>query len=161
MHANDTRRVVVGVDGSPRTVAALRWAATEALRRDAELHAVLAYGDACRPASYAPVVAAATPQECVRRAGERLAGAVLSAFGGSPPVPVRELVDEREPVPALLDHARGADLLVLATRGAGPDSPGSITMSCLRQPPCAVVVLPDAVTEPATLPDRTGAATGR
>jgi nucleotide-binding universal stress UspA family protein len=151
-----TRRVVVGVDGSPRTVAALRWAATEALRRDAELHAVLAWGDTYRPASYAPVTDAGTPAECARRAGERLAEAVRAAFGAAPPVPVHELVDERAPVPALLGHARDADLLVLATRGAAGNGPGSITMACLRQPPCAVVVLPDAVTAP-TGPTPTGA----
>src|SRR5918993_2688636 len=105
MHAQSTHRVVVGVDGSPRTVAALRWAASEALRREAELYAVLAWGDTCRLASYAPVTDPATPAECAHRAGERLAAAVRAAFGTSPPVPVREVVDERAPVPALLGHA--------------------------------------------------------
>jgi nucleotide-binding universal stress UspA family protein len=143
MHPDRPRRVVVGVDGTPRTVTALRWAATEALRRDAELHAVLAWGDTPRPASYAPVSASSDPAECARRAQDTLSGTVREAFGGSPPVPVHEVVDDRAPVPALLDHARGADLLVLATRSASPAAgPGSVAISCLRQPPCPVVVLP-------------------
>ena len=148
MHPENPRRVVVGVDGTPRTVAALRWAAAEAMRRDAELHAVHAWGNALRPASYAPVADRGTPDECARRAAARLAETVRAAFGASPPVPVRELVDDRAVVPALLDHARDAELLVVATRSGaaggrpGESGPGSTTLSCLRQAPCPVVVLP-------------------
>jgi len=145
MHPQTTRRVVVGVDGTARTIAALRWAATEALRRDAELHAVHAWGSALRPASYAPVTDRSTPDECARRAAARLAETVSAAFGASPPVPVREVVDDRAPVPALLDHGRGAELLVIATRVSGApveSGPGSTALSCLRQAPCPVVVLP-------------------
>jgi len=143
-----TRHVVVGVDGTPRTVAALRWAATEAARRDAELHAVHAWDSGMRPASYAPVTDRSTPDECARRAAARLAETVHAAFGASPPVPVREVVDDRSVVPALLDHSRDAELLVLATRVPAADGPpgefgpGSTTLSCLRQAACPVVVLP-------------------
>jgi nucleotide-binding universal stress UspA family protein len=148
MQGQSVRRVVVGVDGTPRTVAALRWAATEALRRDAEVYAVHAWGDAVRPASYAPVVADSGPDECARRAAARLADSVLAAFGGAPPVPIHQVVDARAPVPALLDHGREADLLVVATRVGGGTSggsgPGSTAMSCLRHAPCPVVVLPTA-----------------
>ena len=142
MHAERPRRVVVGVDGTPRTVTALRWAASEALRRDAELHAVLACGDAPRRASYAPVSAASDPVECARLGEEKLAAAVAAAIGGTPPVPVSTVVDGRAPVPALLDHAKDAELLVLAVRPAA--GPGSVAISCLRQPPCPVVALPAA-----------------
>jgi nucleotide-binding universal stress UspA family protein len=149
MHPQTARRVVVGVDGTPGTIAALRWAATEALRRDAELYAVHAWGSATRPASYAPVTGRSSPDESARRAAGRLAEAVRTAFGALPPVPVREVVDDRAAVPALLDHAREAELLVLATRAAGTgpsgpagSGPGPTTLSCLRQAPCPVVVLP-------------------
>ena len=146
MHPEKPRRVVVGVDGTARTVAALRWAATEAMRRDAELYAVHAWGSVLRPASYAPVADRSTPEECARRAAARLAETVRAAFGAMPPVSVREVVDDRAVVPALLDHARDAELLVVATRAGGgrpgESGPGSTTLSCLRQAPCPVVVLP-------------------
>jgi len=161
MHPDNRRRVVVGVDGTARTVAALRWAATEALRRDADLYAVHAWGDAPRPASYAPVADRSTPDECARAAAARLAETVRAAFGATPPVPVREVVDDRAVVPALLDHARAAELLVVATRSGGDrpgeSGPGSTTLSCLRQAPCPVVVLP---TE-AGRPQRVGAGAAR
>ncbi|HST65673.1 MAG TPA: universal stress protein [Mycobacteriales bacterium] len=146
MHPQTTRRVVVGVDGAPRTVAALRWAASEAMQRDAELVAVHAWGTVLRPASYAPVNDCADPDESARQAKALLSTALRQAFGTAPPVPVREVVDDRSVVPALLSQARRAELLVIATRA--PDGrpfeagPGSTTLSCLRQAPCPVVILP-------------------
>jgi nucleotide-binding universal stress UspA family protein len=146
MHLRTTRTIVVGVDGAPRTVAALRWAASEALRRDAEVVAVHAWDNVLRPATYAPVSDCTDPDESAERAANLLTGAVRTAFGGAPPVPVRPVVDDRAVVPALLSQARRAELLVVATRA--PDGrpfdtgPGSTTLSCLRQAPCPVVVLP-------------------
>jgi nucleotide-binding universal stress UspA family protein len=149
MHPQTTRAIVVGVDGAARTVAALRWAASEALRRDVGVVAVHAWGSLMRPASYAPVVDCADPDESARRAAELLATSVRTAFGSTPPVPVSEVVDDRAVVPALLSQARRGELLVLATRapdapGGRPfdSGPGSTTLSCLRQAPCPVVVLP-------------------
>jgi nucleotide-binding universal stress UspA family protein len=148
MHPRTIGKIVVGVDGAPRTIAALRWAASEALRRDAEIVAVHAWGTVLRPASYAPVGDCADPDESARRAAGLLARAVRTAFGDTAPVPVRELVDDRAVVPALLSQARRAELLVVATRasdvpgGRFDSGPGSTTLSCLRQAPCPVVVLP-------------------
>jgi nucleotide-binding universal stress UspA family protein len=162
MHPQTTHRVVVGVDGAPRTIAALRWAASEALRRDAELVAVHAWGTVLRPASYAPVNDCADPDESERQARALLSAALRQAFGTTPPVPVREVVDDRAVVPALLSQARRAELLVIATRAAAAPSgrpfetgPGPTTLSCLRQAPCPVVVLPtvgDRVWAPVSRP---------
>src|SRR5437763_17069938 len=44
---SDVRRIVVGVDGSAESVAALRWACREASLRAAEVLAVLALESAC------------------------------------------------------------------------------------------------------------------
>lgn len=148
MDPQTAHRVVVGVDGTPRTIAALRWAASEALRRDAELVAVHAWGSRVRPASYAPVGASATPEENAAQAAEVLAAAVRGAFGDDAPVRVRCVVDEHAVVPALLEHARDAELLVLASRAptadgrGGESGPGPIALSCLRQSSCPVVLLP-------------------
>jgi nucleotide-binding universal stress UspA family protein len=145
MHPRTTGRIVVGVDGAPRTIAALRWAASEALRRDAEVVAVHAWGSIPRHASYAPVTDCTDPDESARQAADLLSAAVRRAFGDAPPVPVRELVDDRAVVPALLSQARRAELLVVATRapdGRFDSGPGATTLSCLRQAPCPVVMLP-------------------
>jgi nucleotide-binding universal stress UspA family protein len=137
--------VVVGVDAREQAVPALRWAAFEALQRDTDLVAVHAFGAPWQSAPYAPAHESPSPDSAAQRAAGRLAGCVLAAFGGHPPVPVREVCDSRRPVPALLDHGKGAALLVL---GARPDPVrggamlGPIARDCLRHAPCPVVLLP-------------------
>jgi nucleotide-binding universal stress UspA family protein len=147
--------VVVGVDGTERSVDALRCAAVEAGRRGCHLLAVLAFGDAPLTAPYAPVPAlcAADPPAS---AAERLDLVVRAAFGGLPPVPVRAVCDPRPPVPALLTHAAGADLLVLATSpepdrptGRGSYTTGSTALDCVRHAPCPVLLLPVPHRQPA------------
>jgi nucleotide-binding universal stress UspA family protein len=136
--------VVVGVDGTPHSVPALRWAAEEALRRFTEVVAV----HACVPpppvASYAPVPPPAPDlDEQVEIETEHLAELVRAALGVEPAVPVRQLCEPASPVRALLSHAEGASLLVLATgidlatgSGVGPTA-----LACVRHAPCPVVIL--------------------
>jgi nucleotide-binding universal stress UspA family protein len=63
-HRSHTGRIVVGVDGSPESERALRWAAEQARMTDRELHAVISwhvpvdYGSPCAPKSTGPHTAA-------------------------------------------------------------------------------------------------------
>jgi nucleotide-binding universal stress UspA family protein len=147
------RRIVVGVDGSAESVAALRWACREASLRAAEVHAVLALESGCHQvASYA----VPTP----RRSGgswgaarEVLRRSVGEASGLFPGVSVRTEITEGLAARVLLDHAREADMLVLGRSSYGPDpsrGAGPVIRACLRAAPCPVVII--AVTE-AAAPD--------
>jgi len=139
------RPVVVGVDGTEQSVAALRWAAFEALQRDAELVAVHAFGSPWQSAPYAPAQVTLPPDSAAGCAVASLDRCVHQAFGDHPPVPVRKVCDSRRPVPALLDHGKGAALLVLSARPdpvRGGASLGPIARDCLRNAPCPVVLLP-------------------
>ena len=137
--------VVVGVDGTPRSIRALRWAAEEAQRRHTDVVAV----HACEPptpvASYAPVhPPLPDPDRRVAEEAEHLACLVRDALGPEPAVAVRMVCEPTSPVRALLTHAAGASLLVLATSvdlttGIGV---GSTALACVRHAPCPVVVLP-------------------
>jgi nucleotide-binding universal stress UspA family protein len=156
---------VVGVDGSERSVEALRWGAAEAARLGQPLVAVLACGAARLTAPYAPV-GACWPVDTRSAAEDRLADVVDAAFGGAPPVPVRQVCDPRPPVPALLGHGAGAALLVLATSpgpqvqnaavirpdASGP--PGSTALALVRHAPCPIVLLP--VDRHPGVPDQAG-----
>lgn len=145
-------RVVVGVDGSDRSVAVLRWAAYEALRLDAMLVAVHAYGSRVHRAPYAPVHVSLAPGSAAARAIRRVEDCVCAAFDGHPPVPVQIVCDNRQPVPALLDYATAAVMLVLGGRGTVP---GPTARDCLRAAGCPVVLLPAAAT-PGDVPAVTG-----
>ena len=72
----------------------------------------------------------------------RLTADVAAVLGPAPVVNVDVRVAEGLAARVLLDHAVGADLLVLgsATRCA-PDGIGPVARACLRHAPCPVVVV--------------------
>jgi nucleotide-binding universal stress UspA family protein len=143
------RRIVVGVDGSAESVAALRWACREASLRAAEVHAVLALESACHQvASYA----VPTPRHSTGSWGA--ARAVLRRSVNEtarlfPGVTVRTDITEGLAARVLLDHAQEADMLVLGRASHGPDpyrGAGPVIRACLRSAPCPVVVIGSAAT---------------
>jgi nucleotide-binding universal stress UspA family protein len=145
----DVRRIVVGVDGSPESVAALRWACREASLRAAEVHAVLALESACHQvASYA----VPTPRRTSGSWGaarEVLRRSVAETASLYPGVTVRTEITEGLAARVLLDHARDADMLVLGRTSHGPDSyrgAGPVIRVCLRAAPCPVVIIGSAAT---------------
>ncbi|WP_131744739.1 universal stress protein [Frankia sp. Cppng1_Ct_nod] len=131
-----TGRIVVGVDGSATSVAALRWAAEEAGRRDASLLAVAAYR---QELPILPPFGAVT--DAARTARDTLSRAIRDAGVRN----VETLVVEGAPATRLLQLTRDADLLVVATHGhsrAGAALLGSVSMQCVGRAACPVVVVP-------------------
>jgi nucleotide-binding universal stress UspA family protein len=125
-------RIVVGVDGSPGSLAALRWAAAEAGRRMAALRIVSAWEDpdrdpACRACPPAASLAAAVVQDALD---------LVVCLDGRPGS-VSCVVPEGEPGKVLVEQARDGEMLIL---GAGADAgPGSTLRYCLRYAPCPLV----------------------
>ena len=138
------RRVVVGVDGSAESVAALMWACREASLRDADVHAVLAVEVTChRVASYA-APRHTELQNSWGAARDVLRRAVADAADRFPGTNVRAEVTEGLAARVLLDRSADADMLVLGRtrhgsehhRGAGP-----VIRACLKSAACPVVVI--------------------
>jgi nucleotide-binding universal stress UspA family protein len=150
------RRVVVGVDGSVESVAALRWACREASLRGAEVHAVHVREEHCHSlASYA--VPALSTAEDVSIDVDDFVRSVKAGQALGVEVHVEEVDGLAARV--LLDRCAGADMLVLGTSGDVPGalrSAGPVIRACLRRAPCPVVVIsaaqdPMQTREPATL----------
>ncbi|MGW7406694.1 universal stress protein [Streptomyces sp. NPDC054833] len=152
--ASATARVVVGVSGSLGSITALRWAATEAGRRDAELWPVLAWvppgGElaARRSPSSALLV-----DEWQRLAGQRLVSVLDEVFGDAGPgLPTRALVIRGTPGPALVETAsREDDVLVVGAgrRGHRPRAfSGWVSRYCLTHATCPVIAFPPSPLEP-------------
>lgn len=149
-------RIVVGVDGSAGSLAALRFALEEARLRGATLHAVLAWRLPLYEGVPGPFVVelpagTAPPLEEARAALQREAERVLDeavregAGGAGPGVEIRREAVEAAPAEALLEAARGADLLVVGSRGHGGFAGlllGSVGLRCARQAPCPVAIVP-------------------
>ena len=137
-------RIVVGVDGSPSSKAALAWAVRQAALTGAKVDAVHAWHN---PVSYsygygyAMVLPVPDLEKFARHALDEAIAAVADL---APGVEIRPVVVEDNPAQALLDAAKGADLLGVGSRGHGGFTEallGSVGQHCVHHADCPVVVI--------------------
>ncbi|RSM91450.1 universal stress protein [Kibdelosporangium aridum] len=140
-HTSDTGPVVVGIDGSPISEEALAFAFDAADARGVPLVAVHVWNDRALEDAVAPLVDwdAVEAEEQVLLA-ERLAG-----WGEKyPDVAVRRVVVRDRPAHALIEHATGAQLVVVGSHGRGSAAGlvlGSVSHALLHHSPCPVAVV--------------------
>jgi nucleotide-binding universal stress UspA family protein len=143
-------RIIVGVDGSPQSRAALEWAVGEALLRDGQVDAVLAYGSGLAWIDVGSDSEALIVARSAERAKESLHDAIdAAALPDDGRTRVRPLVVEGDPAQVLVELAEHADLLVVGTRGRGGFAGlllGSVSQRCAERSPCPVVVVPTSPT---------------
>ncbi|MGW7681587.1 universal stress protein [Kribbella sp. NPDC054772] len=139
-----TKYVLVGVDGSPESRLALRWAVGAAEQRNLPVRVVRAYQSDFGPWPAAGMSGYAPPEmpvdefqfeldEALQYARERLGEDAAS--GWLAPV---------DPSHALLKEAVGADLVVVGTRSRSKMSAavlGSVAIAVASKAPCPVVVV--------------------
>ncbi|WP_405905344.1 MULTISPECIES: universal stress protein [unclassified Streptomyces] len=146
--------IVVGVDGSEASMAALRWAAQQAPALRADVVAVHAWEpSASGIAPYAPVSARPTAAEERDHAAQLLASTIRAVFGPRIDSSVRAVLAEGPPARVLLQHARGALMLALGRKAHGEyELPpiGTVGRECLRHATIPVVAVP-AANPPASL----------
>ncbi|MGY0006832.1 universal stress protein [Micromonospora sp. I033] len=136
--------VVVGVDGSSLSRAAVEFAAEEAAVRGARLHAVHAY---THPASSGPGDIQPLVYEEGQLRGEEdrvLADSLDGLAERRPEVPVTREVVHARPVAALTEASRGAQLVVVGRRGRGELTGlllGSVSQGVLHHADCPVAVV--------------------
>jgi len=131
--------VVVGVDGSHQSRAALEWAARYARLVGAQLRAVTAWQRESG-FGYFPEGERGLEHEARRV----LVHAVDRVLGDEHDVDLELLVVRGNPTTVLLDASRGALLLVVGDRGYGGFAGlllGSVGENCLRHARCSVVVV--------------------
>ncbi|HET9139924.1 universal stress protein [Actinophytocola sp.] len=133
--------VVVGVDGSPAGEAAIALAFEEAALRGSGLVAVHAWTDAVFPdGSFYPDLDWAAQTE---RATEVLAERLAGWQERYPEVAVHRVIEHDRPARALRDAAKGAQLLVVGSRGRGGLTGlalGSVSQAMIHHAPCPVLV---------------------
>lgn len=129
------RRIVVGFDGSEGALLALDWAAAEAGRTDSVLEVHAAY-----PAGYSFVTSAEVREEMGRLAGH----GVDHVHEVAPNVVTKAVGSDASPVATLVEASKGADLLVIGSRGLGGFRGlllGSVSHKCAMHAHCPVVVV--------------------
>jgi nucleotide-binding universal stress UspA family protein len=135
-------RIVVGVDSSDASKAALAWAVRQAALTGATVDAVTAWQvPAIFGNNYAMTPDISELDQGVRQG---LAEAVTAAAKLAPEVEIRPLIVQDNAATALLDAAKEADLLVVGSRGHGGFTEallGSVGQHCVHHARCPVVVV--------------------
>ncbi|TLS45295.1 universal stress protein [Streptomyces montanus] len=126
-----TRPITVGVDGSAESLAAVHWAAREAVRRGRSLRLVHAW-ETADAGEHAPKALDAL-RETAHELAER-----------HPSVPVSTERLDAAPVPSLVAEAADAETLVLGSRGHGAIVGfllGSVGQQVVAESACPVVLV--------------------
>jgi len=137
-----TPRIVVGVDGSDNSIRALAWAAEEARLRHAELEVVHAAG-------YGPwydpdLLITQSEIDAWLTAGAKVIEAALQQVPGLDGLRIRRETPADLAARALIAASKGADLLVVGSRGHGGFTGlllGSVSNACVHHAACPVVVV--------------------
>ena len=133
-------RIVVGVDGSEPSKAALRWAARLAPAIGATIEAVIAWEF---PTNFGWAVEAGDWRP--DRDAETILNETLDgAFGSARPDGLVGTVREGRTASVLLEAARGAEMLIIGSRGHGGFTGlllGSVSAECAEHASCPVLVV--------------------
>jgi nucleotide-binding universal stress UspA family protein len=133
-----SKRIVVGVDGSEHGNTALRWAVGEAVIHGAEIVAVFAW--------QMPLIGipGAFDRDEMERLCQVFVEEAVAAVIDVPPVPITKLVAQGDVSASLIEAARGAEMLVLGSRGRGGFAGlklGSVSQECAQWAACPVVIV--------------------
>ena len=142
--AEPTHRVVVGVDGSPSSYAALRWAARYAQNVGGVVEAVHAWETPSEVGWSGPAI---DPDFDLAQARERFAAELHAVFPDERPPGLRERLVEGDPSEVLIRASEEAELLVVGRRGRGGFARamlGSVSQRCAQHAACPVVVVRQA-----------------
>lgn len=136
--------LLVGVDGSDSSIAALQQAAELAVALDCPLEAVMTwdftYGYDPRFAEWSPD-AGAYPQSEAEKA---LTAAIAEAFPDEPPLPIAATVRRGPAAEVLIHESERARMLVLGRRGHGGFVGlllGSVSTACSAHAQCPVMII--------------------
>lgn len=148
--------IVVGIDGSEGSEAALHFALEEARLRRATLRVVHAYVLPLSEVAPDPFLLEfpsvpgpeleAVAEDLARGATSLIDAALERVLGGSEAgVVIERIAVEGSPSASLIDEADGADLLVVGSRGHGRMHGlllGSVSQQCVSHSPCPVAIVP-------------------
>jgi len=143
-HNGTAPRIVAGVDGSPSSLAALRWAVRQAEFTGATVDAVIAWHYPVLAVPIGPAPAAMLDTADFEKGADETVSDAISAAVGTSRVRVSAQVKEGNAAQVLLDAAAGADLLVVGSRGHAGFAEallGSVSQHCVHHASCAVVIV--------------------
>jgi nucleotide-binding universal stress UspA family protein len=143
----DPPGIVVGVDGSAASKAAIDWAAHDAAIRNVSLTLVHVAGGlgGIWPQTPAPVGFGEWQQRQGRRVIDEAVAIVEEATRGTGPIPVKTEMYYSAVIPTLVDMSKEAEMIVLGCRGQGSFETrlGSVSSGLIHHAHCPVAVIHD------------------
>ncbi len=139
-HDTKSGRIVVGIDGSPGSIDALREAGWLARATDSWLDVVTCWNDAV----FVPARSSADISGAEAAAQTMLQDSVSKTFGTPLPPKISTSVVRGGTRQKLLELSEGADMLVLGQRGFGGFAGlklGSVSQACVARAHCPVLVV--------------------
>jgi nucleotide-binding universal stress UspA family protein len=138
-------RIVVGVDGSAPSRAALKWAIRQAELTGAAVEAIAAWHYPAMVGGYAwAPVSVLDSGDFSEIAAKSLNDAISETVDPASSVQLTSSVREGNTAQVLLEAAEGADLLVVGSRGHGGFTGallGSVSQHCALHAPCPIVIV--------------------
>jgi nucleotide-binding universal stress UspA family protein len=144
--ASHPQRIVVGVDSSPTSKEALRWAIGQARLTGGTVDAVTAWEYPAAVIGFGLVPVAADEPGYAALAEKSLTETISEVAGPEPDVIVSPVVIHGYPAAVLLHQADSADLLVVGSRGHSGFTDallGSVSQNCAHHARCPVVIIRD------------------
>ena len=135
------RRIVVGLDGSESSKVALLWALELAYALTKKIEVVTVWEYPMMFGWEAGVFYQWTPEEDAEKV---LQNTLKELFGADIPKEISTSIHRGNPTVALLDASKGADLLVVGSRGRGGFTGlllGSVSAACAERAKCPVLVV--------------------
>ena len=134
-------KIVVGIDGSQHSLAALRWACDEARLRGDSLELVAAWSI---PSATYDIASADVVEAMQNAAAAAIEAGRAEARACAPELEVTGEVFQGQPARILVERAIGADLLVVGSRGLGDFKAlllGSVSQECSHHSPVPIVII--------------------
>jgi nucleotide-binding universal stress UspA family protein len=143
----DIKLIIVGVDGSETSRAALHWAYDEATHHGAALTVVMTWhppNTLPQSPPYGALMEKDYESQPKLEALGVLDGLVAELERRTPEVDLRTSIEEGNPAKVLIERSRGADLMVVGSRGHGGFAGmllGSVSQHLVAHAECPVVVV--------------------
>jgi len=138
--AAEATGIVVGIDGSSASLEALEWAARQVELTNSTLQIIATWDWPMTFGWAVPIPTGFDPEQNVQKA---LAEAVAGVRARHPTIGITTRVLQGHPAPLLVEASKGAELLVVGSRGHGEFVGmliGSVSEFCATNAHCPVLV---------------------
>lgn len=137
--------ILVGVDGSTESVAAVKWAADRALRSAGRVHILCTYALASYSAAALDGGYALLDDDALQRGAQQVVDEAVEIARSRGDLRVSSSIEAGDPAAVLVDMSAEVDMVVVGSRGGGSFADrllGTVSSALPAHAKCPVVIVP-------------------